>query len=300
MQGSSNGLTVYSEVHNLQSNENGLISLQIGNGNVVSGTFASIDWANGPYFIQTETDPMGGANYSILSTTQLLSVPYALHAKTADNISDADSTNEIQTFSVSTIGDTLYLSRGNHVIIPGISAANFQIDPNNPPLIEIKEVMFNPEGTDSQYEWVKIYNPNNFAVDLSDYRIASAGLQFEEIAQLSGTIPAQTCWIVGGPESGVINGSPTFNIAVAFSASIQNSGSTADGVAIYYGSLSESGNYPLDVVIYGGTNSNDLPGPDGNPAGVDIADGELEGQSIIKINGSWQFNVDMASPDSCD
>ena len=55
-----------------------MVSLEIGSGTVVLGTFASIIWATGPYFIKTETDPAGGTNYSITGTSQLMSVPYAL------------------------------------------------------------------------------------------------------------------------------------------------------------------------------------------------------------------------------
>lgn len=60
-----------------------MVSLEIGVGTVVSGDFTTIDWENGPYFIQTETDPTGGTNYTITGTSQLLSVPYALYAKTS-------------------------------------------------------------------------------------------------------------------------------------------------------------------------------------------------------------------------
>jgi uncharacterized protein (TIGR02145 family) len=84
LQGSASGTAVYVETQTPTSNANGLVSLEIGSGTVVSGTFASIDWANGPYFIKTETDPTGGTNYTITGTSQLLSVPYALHAKTAE------------------------------------------------------------------------------------------------------------------------------------------------------------------------------------------------------------------------
>jgi hypothetical protein len=86
LQGSVGGSSVFIETHTPTSNANGLITLEIGDGTLVSGSFASIDWANGPYFLQTETDPLGGANYTINGTSQLLSVPYALHAKTAESI----------------------------------------------------------------------------------------------------------------------------------------------------------------------------------------------------------------------
>ncbi|HOK52570.1 MAG TPA: FISUMP domain-containing protein, partial [Bacteroidales bacterium] len=86
LQGSATGTAVYVEKQTPTTNANGLVSLEIGSGTIVSGSFASIDWANGPYFIKIETDPTGGTNYTITGTSQLLSVPYALHAKTAETV----------------------------------------------------------------------------------------------------------------------------------------------------------------------------------------------------------------------
>ena len=61
------------------------MTLQIGDGTVMNGDFSAIDWAEGPYFLKTETDPNGGQNYTIEGTQQLLSVPYALYAANAGN-----------------------------------------------------------------------------------------------------------------------------------------------------------------------------------------------------------------------
>ena len=88
LQSSAKGTAVYIETHISTTNTNGLVSVEIGGGTVVSGNFAVIDWANGPYFIKTETDPSGGTDYSITGTSQLLSVPYALHAKTVGEITE--------------------------------------------------------------------------------------------------------------------------------------------------------------------------------------------------------------------
>ena len=85
LQGSASGTPVYVETQNPTTNSNGLSSLEIGSGTVVSGSFSAIDWANGPYFIKSETDPSGGSNYAITTTSQLLSVPYAMYARTAGN-----------------------------------------------------------------------------------------------------------------------------------------------------------------------------------------------------------------------
>ena len=84
LQSSPSGTAVYVETQTPTTNANGLASIEIGGGSVVSGIFSTIDWANGPYFIKTETDPSGGTSYSITGTSQLLSVPYALHAKNTD------------------------------------------------------------------------------------------------------------------------------------------------------------------------------------------------------------------------
>lgn len=92
LQGSSSGTEVYAETQTPTTNANGLVSIEIGEGTVAMGDFASIDWTNGPYFIKTETAleaPL--TTYTVTGTTQLLSVPYALHSKTADTI-----TGEIQ------------------------------------------------------------------------------------------------------------------------------------------------------------------------------------------------------------
>ena len=85
LQGGINGTVVYMETHTAVTNANGLITLQIGGGNIQSGNFANVDWSDGTYFLKTEMDPAGGTNYTIEGTQQLLSVPYALYANEAGN-----------------------------------------------------------------------------------------------------------------------------------------------------------------------------------------------------------------------
>lgn len=87
LQGSVTGIVVFAETYspNPQTNSNGLVTLEIGSGTAINGTFPGIDWSAGPYFLKAETDPTGGTNYTIAGTSQLLSVPYALYAKTVEN-----------------------------------------------------------------------------------------------------------------------------------------------------------------------------------------------------------------------
>jgi len=77
LQGSPTGTEVYTETQTPITNVNGLVTIEIGG----SISFDTIHWENGPYFIKTETDPEGGANYTIIGTSKLLSVPYALYAE---------------------------------------------------------------------------------------------------------------------------------------------------------------------------------------------------------------------------
>jgi len=146
-QGTAGGAAVYVETFTPTTNANGLVTLEIGTGNIVSGDITTIDWENGPYFIKTETDPTGGTSYSLAGTTELMSVPYALHARKAaiadsvvggttesdpvftaspaggisgSDISnwnlDTSITNEIQILSIS--NDTIYLSDGGFAVLP--------------------------------------------------------------------------------------------------------------------------------------------------------------------------------------
>ncbi len=77
--------TVYSETHTASTNSNGLITLIVGSGTVVTGDFATIDWGSGSYTLNTNYDLSGGTNYGLLGASKLLSVPYALYAKSAGN-----------------------------------------------------------------------------------------------------------------------------------------------------------------------------------------------------------------------
>jgi hypothetical protein len=120
LQTSPTGSSVYTETHNVASNDFGLVNLEIGAGTTVSGNFSVINWGASSYFIKIEMDASGGNNYLFMGTSQLLSVPYALHALTASSVSnsndmDSDSTNELQTLSLN--GNSLSISNGNSVTL---------------------------------------------------------------------------------------------------------------------------------------------------------------------------------------
>lgn len=105
LEGSASGTAVYTETFNVTTNQYGLINLEIGTGTTIDD-FSTIDWGNGSYFIENAIDVSGGTTYQVMGASQLLSVPYALYANTADNVindqvddADNDPTNELQDWS---------------------------------------------------------------------------------------------------------------------------------------------------------------------------------------------------------
>jgi hypothetical protein len=117
LQGSAVGTAVYVETQIASTNANGLVTTEIGTGSPVIGAFAIINWANGPYFLKTETDPTGGTSYSITATSQLNSVPYALYAEKAGSISTGQDIFEV--YGTAQLAVTSAAT--SYVLIPGLS-----------------------------------------------------------------------------------------------------------------------------------------------------------------------------------
>jgi uncharacterized protein YjdB len=113
------GAIEYRETHTVTTSAQGIFSLIVGQGTVVTGTFAGINWGSDDKFLQVELDPEGGSTYVDMATQQLMSVPYALNTAATK-------------FNVSRVGDTVYSGDGSFILIPGGSAAN-----NNPPYASI-------------------------------------------------------------------------------------------------------------------------------------------------------------------
>lgn len=77
---SASGTTLYTETHSKNTNAQGLFNLVIGQGTLVSGNFNTINWRVNTKFLKVEMDATGGSNFTLVGSTQLLSVPYALAA----------------------------------------------------------------------------------------------------------------------------------------------------------------------------------------------------------------------------
>lgn len=120
----SQGAITYTEIHNLTTNAVGLINLTVGYTPQAGGVaFGDIDWNAGGVSMTTSYDPAGGANWTLVGTSILQSVPYALSAANGfsgdfndlTNVPsiDTSSVNELQSLSAN--GDTIKLSQGGSV-----------------------------------------------------------------------------------------------------------------------------------------------------------------------------------------
>ncbi|MEL7341745.1 MAG: hypothetical protein AAGM67_14790, partial [Bacteroidota bacterium] len=145
LESSATGSVVYQEFHAPTTSAIGLVSLNIGEGTVLSGSFDAINFELYDHYLQVEVDETGGTNYFALGTSKLLSVPYALFsdiAGTALDVDDADAdpTNEIQDITLN--GNALSISQGSTVNLPtftagdGISIVNGEISNLQPSLWE--------------------------------------------------------------------------------------------------------------------------------------------------------------------
>lgn len=140
LKGDINGTVVYSEIHSPRTNGLGLFTLEVGGGTVLSGGFSSIDWGNDSYFIKREIDPTGGTNYTISGTSQMLSVPYALHAETASKLDGHYSWNYPQGFLKGEV-ITLVLGNSDSYLVPDGNIFTYLGSTGCPLLIDDKAIL---------------------------------------------------------------------------------------------------------------------------------------------------------------
>lgn len=84
LEDNTTGNIVWEGFHNVRTNEYGMFVLVIGEGVPQTGDlFEEIEWGSHAHFLKVQVKKPNKTDYVDMGTTPLLSVPYALHAKTA-------------------------------------------------------------------------------------------------------------------------------------------------------------------------------------------------------------------------
>lgn len=177
-----NGTVEWEEIHSPTTDQFGLFTLNIGEGNPTGNgaqaNFADVDWGNGTYWLRIEMDATGGMDFELMGATQIISVPYALYAEgaasadfaetanTADSAltaqtaltaetalddGDKDETNELQDLTLSD-DCILSISGGNEVDLkagifaPAGASADFPQGIIGEPMVLLDDVYTVPDG----------------------------------------------------------------------------------------------------------------------------------------------------------
>ena len=134
LQYAADGSAMYVERYTTTTNDFGLINLVIGTGDIQSGSFAAIDWEDGPYFLKVEVDEAGGTTYTELGISQLFSVPYANHANSADTITGTINETDPNVPQGSQIGDMQYWDGTEWIIVAAGNEGQFLSFSNGEPV----------------------------------------------------------------------------------------------------------------------------------------------------------------------
>ncbi len=257
LQGSIFGASAYVETQNATTNLNGLVSISVGSGTIVTGNFSTINWANGPYFIKTETDPLGGTAYSISGITELMSVPYALHAGnvttyTAGNgvsISNGIITNSSpnQTVNIAATGissitgsyPNYTVNTPNHVAGLGI-AVNGNTITNTAPNQTVNIAATGVSNIIGSYP--------NYTINTNNH-IGGTGIAINGNT-ITNTAPNQTVNLTGAGSTSVSGAYPNYTISSPTYIAGNGITITSNTISVSNPSLTIGSNYAGGIVFY--------------------------------------------------
>jgi hypothetical protein len=161
----------------------------------------------------------------------------------------------------------------------------------------ITEVLYDVSGDDDGYEWVEIYNRGGSPVDLSTYSLGNGGDDYTySLVPLCGVIGPGQYSIVGGPLQSGDNGNPTYSEPLNFDPDLQDSDSVADGVALFDVPVDQvtSSTVPVDAVIYGAENTNNLIDETGSAPAPHVGDAPADSSIQLDLTTDTWF---VGSPD---
>ena len=167
--------------------------------------------------------------------------------------------------------------------------------------LSVAEVLNDPLGDDDNLQWIKLRNLTSVAIDLSRYRLRIGQESYDQTGvQLSGSIPAGGCMVVGGPSSSFANGEPVIGLPADFSPNLPVSGAQASGYAVFDNDARPPAGQvltPVDTMLFGVNNEAQLLGPDAEVPGP-FCDGAPEGYTV-KRTGAGACIISEMRPNQC-
>lgn len=242
---------VYIEQHTATTNNNGLLTLQVGDGLVIVGDFSSIDWGNGVYSIETGVDINGGANYTINGLSELLSVPYAFYAQNVES---------------STSGVTL-----DEAYNQGGAGAGRIINTDNGAVEINNTVAGNTKGL-----YVTTSVPNSFGVDVEHAEIGVA-VRAQSTNPLNTFAAAQAETNSSSPDNAAIIGQ---NTGAGYAVAGQIPTNATGSAAIYGSNLRTDGGSGLKAIGYDGVYSVATNAMGTGVAGINLSTGSVEASAV--------------------
>lgn len=278
----ANGPVAWQETHSTTTSAFGMFTLIIGQGlNTGAGSaaaFANVPWAQGTFFLKVEAAGPNGV-YELIGTSQMLTVPYAFHAATADNVNDADAnpTNELID-DVAAVGTQLHITEAG--ITHTVDLAFLQNDADSDPQNELITSMLLNEAFALKIEEGGVEHYVDLTALVND---ADASPTNELITAIS------------------LENSTTLTITEAGTThAVDLSGLTdadADPVnELINAVFLQSGNI-LSITEAGTTHTVDLSGltdADGDPANESVTQFELQGSVLQMVESGQSFSVDLA------
>ncbi|MBN92953.1 MAG: hypothetical protein CL928_02645 [Deltaproteobacteria bacterium] len=164
----------------------------------------------------------------------------------------------------------------------------------------ISEVLYDTPSSDDGTEWIELYNGSFTAIDLANYSLGWGGNDYTYgTVQLSTVLEPGACFVLGGPTSDASNGAPIYDLSGDLNPDLQNSGSAADGVALFdvpEGSITTTMT-PIDSVIYGSANSNQLLDASGASGPPDVGEASAS-ESLERTASGWRVQS-APTPGDC-
>ncbi len=164
------------------------------------------------------------------------------------------------------------------------------------------EVLYDPASGNNDEQWIKLFNPCDEGVNLVGYSLGWGGANYAESGiDLTGSVGAGECFIVGGPQSEDDNANPVLDQAEDLDSDLSQDSTPGNGVALF--DMAEDAvlpeTHPLDAVIYGDDNMSGLIDPMGNTPPPHVGDASST-NSIRRTSAASTWIIEVnPTPNVC-